>query len=68
MLKRFRIDCEWDSTILFCVFSWCAEVDVGTEGFEDTECFDNVLPEIDMWNGENDCSTRPRKLSWQLMP
>jgi ubiquinone/menaquinone biosynthesis C-methylase UbiE len=23
------------------------------EGFENIECFDNVLPKIDMWNGEN---------------
>ncbi|TQD24366.1 class I SAM-dependent methyltransferase [Methanolobus vulcani] len=26
---------------------------LGPEGFENIECFDDVLPEIDMWNGKN---------------
>ncbi len=32
------------------------------EGFEDIECFDDVLPEIDMWNGGNVLFCRARKV------
>ncbi|WP_292470689.1 class I SAM-dependent methyltransferase [Methanolobus sp.] len=32
------------------------------EGFENIECFDDVLPEIDMWNGENVLFCRARKV------
>ncbi|WP_406669928.1 hypothetical protein V7O67_09330 [Methanolobus sp. ZRKC4] len=31
------------------------------EGFGDIECFDDVLPDIDMWNGENVLFCRTRK-------
>nr|WP_319507463.1 hypothetical protein [uncultured Methanolobus sp.] len=33
-----------------------------SEGFEDIECFDDVLPEIDMWNGENVLFCKARKV------
>ncbi|SFM31026.1 class I SAM-dependent methyltransferase [Methanolobus profundi] len=32
------------------------------EGFEDIECSDDVLPDIDMWNGENVLFCKARKI------
>ncbi|WP_340818143.1 class I SAM-dependent methyltransferase [Methanolobus sp. WCC4] len=36
------------------------------EGFEDIECFDDVLPDIDMWNGENVLFCRSRKVIGEM--
>jgi hypothetical protein len=33
-----------------------------TEGFENSECFDDVLPDIDIWNGENVLFCKARKV------
>ncbi|WP_164997879.1 hypothetical protein [Methanolobus psychrotolerans] len=36
------------------------------EGFENIKWFDDVLPEIDMWNGENVLFCRERKVFGEM--
>jgi hypothetical protein len=36
------------------------------EGFEDIECFEDVLPEIDMWNGENVLFCKAKKVDGEI--
>jgi len=36
------------------------------EGFEYIKCFDDVVSEIDMWNGENMLFCRARKVGGEM--
>nr|WP_319507466.1 hypothetical protein [uncultured Methanolobus sp.] len=36
------------------------------EGFEYIKCFDDVVSEIDMWNGENMLFRRTRKVGGEM--
>ncbi|MEZ5335226.1 MAG: hypothetical protein R2741_08315 [Methanolobus sp.] len=38
------------------------------EGFWDIEFFDDVLPDIDIWNGKNVLFCKSERLMWTWMP